>query len=400
MSVVIINHSDTRGGASVVSRRLYEALRAEGVDASMLVTHKASQDPGIVLAGNPLSRKLPFIAEHLRILAACRGDRTNLFKISTGTDGLPLDRHPLVRNASTVMLNWVNQGMLSLDAIGRMAAEGKRIIWTMHDMWNATGVCHHIAGKNCDCTSGCCPLTGKSGLCAATWRRKQQLYRNAGITFVAVSNWLAEQCRRSPLMADARIEVIPNVFPIDRFRLEPKRSRAESGLPEGPLILMGAARLDDPIKGLDIAIEALNICAQTEKFTPVFFGAIRRPEILGQLKKPHVHLGTVADQDLLADIYAHSQAVLSASHFETLPGTLVEAQASGAFPVAFDRGGQRDIITAPAEGYLAQYPSASDLAEGLRRALTGPVDRAALRAAAARFSAPAIVEKYRNLGHF
>ena len=45
MKIVIINHSDTLGGASVVSYRLMKALRAMGVDASMLVSHKAGNDP-------------------------------------------------------------------------------------------------------------------------------------------------------------------------------------------------------------------------------------------------------------------------------------------------------------------------------------------------------------------
>lgn len=41
MKIVIINHSDSRGGASVVSMRLLEALVAAGEDVSMLVVHKA-----------------------------------------------------------------------------------------------------------------------------------------------------------------------------------------------------------------------------------------------------------------------------------------------------------------------------------------------------------------------
>lgn len=41
MKIVLINHSDTRGGASVVSVRLLEALRALGAEASMLVVRKA-----------------------------------------------------------------------------------------------------------------------------------------------------------------------------------------------------------------------------------------------------------------------------------------------------------------------------------------------------------------------
>lgn len=398
---LILNHSDVRGGSSVVSRRLLEAMRGAGHDTRMLTVHSASGHPAVTTAAPAWRARIPFVKEHLRILAACRGDRTNLFKLSAATDGLPLSRHPLVRRADTLMINWVNQGMLSLDEIARMGADGKRIVWTMHDMWNAVGICHHAG----DCTrwqrpEGCsgCPLLGRGAgardLAADTWRRKRRLYTSVPITFVAVSNWLADICRRSPLMEGCRIEVIPNAFPIESFHLEPRLSRVELGLTEGrPLIVMGAARLDDPVKGLPYAVEALNALTDTDAHA-VFFGALRDPHALDGLRLPHTLLGTVADPGRLADIYAHATAVLSSSLWETLPGTLVEAQAVGAYPVAFDRGGQRDIVDHPATGWLAPWPDTASLAAGLRHALTATPDRAALRAAASRFAAPAVADRY------
>ncbi len=405
MKIVLVNHSDTRGGASVVSMRLLEALRARGAESSMLVVHKATADPDVHLAGNALTRKAAFAAEHLRILAATRGDRTNLFKISIATDGLPLSRHPLVRQADAVLLNWVNQGMLSLGEIRRIADMGKKIIWTMHDLWCATGVCHHP--ENCryhTSVSGChdCPLLGRGAgtadLSARTWERKRALYADVPITFVAVSNWLADECRRSALLADSRIEVIPNAFPVDRFRLDPLRSRQELGLPEGKIILMGAARLDDPIKGLPMAVDALNRVADTESDArAVFFGAMRDPRALDGLAMPHAHLGPVADPDRLADIYAHASVVLSSSHRETLPGTLIEGQASGAFPVSFLKGGQADIIETGRTGYLARYADTADLAAGIRLGLSRPVDPLLLRRSTLRFSPEAVARRYMDL---
>ncbi len=404
MSIVIINHSDVRGGASVVSKRLLDALRAGGADASMLVVHKASGDPAVTLAGNPLTRRIPFFAEHARLLAACRGDKTNIFKLSVGTDGLPLSRHPLVREADTVMLNWVNQGMLSLDEIGRMASCGKRIIWTMHDMWCSAGICHHAG----DCRlwerpHGCsdCPMLGRGSapddVSARTWERKRRLYSGASITFVAVSNWLADVCRRSPLMVGCRVETIPNAFPVESFRTVPHRTRAALGLPENrPIVLMGAARIDDPIKGLPLAVDALNRLADSGA-AAVFFGVVRNSDALSELRMPHVCLGSVVDQDILADVYAHASVVLSSSHYETLPGTLIEGQASGAFPVAFDRGGQSDIITHGQTGYLACYPDTEDLAAGIAAGLSAAVPAEVLRASAARFSAAAVARRYLSL---
>ena len=371
MSTVIINHSDSRGGASVVSLRLLEALCAAGHDATMLVAHKAGDNPCVHTACCTARSRLPFLAEHLRIFAGNGFNRADLFKVSIATDGLPLHRHPLVRNADTVILNWVNQGMLSLDCIARMAADRKRLIWTMHDMWNLTGICHH----------------------AGTWRRKRELYSRAGITFVAVSNWLAEKCRCSPLMDGCRIEVIPNAFPIDEFHTAPRTVRKEAGLPEGRIVLMGAARLDDPVKGLPLAVEALNRLDPASA-TAVFFGNIRDASVLEKLRMPFVMAGEISDRSRLAELYAHADVVLSSSLYETLPGTLVEGQAAGAFPVAFDSGGQSDIISHRTTGYLARPYDTADLAAGIAMGLEQPATAEILRSSAERFRASEIASRY------
>ncbi len=77
---------------------------------------------------------------------------------------MPLHKHPAVMEADVICLNWVNRGLLSLKEAERITALGKPVVWTMHDMWNMTGICHHAA--LCDRFSdecGCCPLLGHNG---------------------------------------------------------------------------------------------------------------------------------------------------------------------------------------------------------------------------------------------
>ncbi|MDE5655677.1 MAG: glycosyltransferase [Muribaculaceae bacterium] len=405
MKIVIINHSDTRGGASVVSYRLMQALRAEGADVKMLVTHKATDDPDVVLTAAHRRTRVPFLAEHLKIFMANGFDRSTLFKISTGSDGLPLERHPLVKDADVVMLNWVNQGMLSLGSIHRMADAGKRIIWTMHDMWNLTGVCHH-AGRCRHYLQQCgkCPLIRQgrdaNDLSHKVWLKKHRLYSHSRIHFVAVSNWLAALARKSTLLNNCRISVIPNAFPIEDFAGEAVYSRADLGLPEGtPLIVMGAARLDDPIKNLPRAISALNLLHDKGvKAHAVFFGGIRNPQLLDTIRLPHTHLGTISEAERLRSLMHHAAAVLSSSDYETLPGTLIEGQAAGAVPVSFGDGGQSDIIDHLSTGYIARSGDCADLAAGLEWAVSQPHDPALLLdSVRRRFSARSVARSYLEL---
>ena len=389
MKITIVNHSDNRGGAAIVSLRLMEALRAAGHDAVMLVAHKYTDHPHVHAIEARYRLKACFAAEHLQILAGNGLRRRDMFKVSTAAFGLPLSRHPLVRGADAVMLNWVNQGMLSLDEIARIAAE-RPTVWTMHDMWCLTGVCHHAGTcTRYTGTPGCgwCPgrwSIRSRDLSRSTWSRKVEAYRRRHIHFVAVSRWLRLMASESSLMRGQRVDVIPNAFPVDSFHIEPRRSRAELGLPEGKkLIIMSAARLDTPVKGLDLAIDALNRLDRSNAAV-LLVGALRNPHALDGLHFPHIAYGAVSEPALLRELYAHSTVLMSTARYETLPTTLIEGQAAGCTPVAFDSSGQCDIISNAEEGILVPSFDTAAFAEALNRALDTPLEPHALRASVER----------------
>ena len=372
MKITIINKSDSTGGAAVVSRRLMEALRAQGVDARMLVAEKLTDSPYVERAADALRLKIPFLKERLGIFIENGFNRENLFKIDTGADGLPLWRHPLVEGADAVLLNWVNQGFLSLKGVAKIAAFGKPVIWTMHDMWNMTGICHHAG----DCTHfrqecGSCFLMGNhSGphdLSRRIWLKKRDILP-ASICYVAVSRWLAKKAGESSLLRHSHVEVIPNAFPLEVME---KGERSEGAKLR---ILFGAARLDDPIKGLPMLVEMTKVLRRdypelAPRLELVTFGNIRDARNLEGIAISHTHLGMVRGEEALRKIYGEGDILVSASSYETLPGTLVEAQAYGCIPVSFDRGGQSDIVDHLSTGWLARY--SDDVSEGGARLAEG-----------------------------
>lgn len=406
MKITLVNHSDCRGGASVVTARLAKALADLGCNVTLLVVNKETNLPFAVQAVHRWRAKIPFFAEAARIFAANGFNRDDIFKVSLASDGLPLDKHPEILNADAVILAWVNQGMLDFKRIERIARR-KPLIWVMHDMWNLTGICHH-AGEchNYTAPQGCsfCPLlhsrAAVNDASAKVWQKKMRLYKNVPVSFVAVSSWLAECCRKSPLFKGIDVNVIPNAFPVDSFYSKPLSSRAQIKLPEtSKIILMGAARLDDPVKGLQYAVDALNKLADKgcSDATAVFFGNIRNPKALDKLRFPHILYGPVTSPQILTELYAHAHTLISTSLWETLPGTLIEAQAAGAIPVSFNRGGQSDIIKNPSEGRLIPFGDTDAFADAVAETLAQSPDTIALRNAADRFSASSIAAKYINL---
>lgn len=357
MRVAILNKSDARGGAAVVTMRLLLALREAGVDARMIVCEKLTDSPYVYSAASPWQIKRAFFAERARVFAANGFDRATLFKTDPCTDGLPLWRHPIVKGADIVMLNWVNQGMLSLKGIARIASE-KPIVWTMHDMWCATGICHHAGScERFRDRCGVCPLLGKGkgreDLSAKVHRKKMILYERYPMHFVAVSNWLKEKCAESSLLREGDVNVIPNPFPIDN--LPPLKNK-----PQGRIrAVVAAARLDDDVKGFPILLKALKDLSErhrdiAERLEIVYCGNIKDRTLLESTPVVWEWKGTVAPS-AMPEIFQEAHLVLSSSLYETLPGTLIEGQAYGALPIAFDRGGQRDIIDSEGLGVLASF---------------------------------------------
>lgn len=400
MKVVILNTSDTNGGAAVVSLRLMRALCDAGVDARMLVVDHRADDERVAVAGTPEQYKWAFYTERLKIFLRNGFSRRNLFKVSTACCGVDVLSHEWVKRADVVCINWINQGMMSLRDVERLCRTGKKVIWTMHDMWCCTGICHHAydcGGFHQEC--GRCPFLDsrfKRDLSHKVWKQKKHIFDKSGIHFVPVSNWLAQRCRESSLLCGRPLTVIPNAVPVESFDWHRKGDASKK------VMAMGAARLDDPVKGFGLMMEAVNKIADdySDKATGVellLFGNIRDESLLSNIRLPYKWIGTVSPERL-PELYRQCDVVVSSSHFETLPTTLVEGQAAGCLAVAFDHGGQSDIISHLDNGYLAAYPDSSDLAAGLLWAISQNQDRERIhKGVADRFSEKVVAGRYVSL---
>lgn len=409
MKVTFINKSDLRGGAAVVTMRLLQHLRTLNVEARMLVTEKLSNSPYVELAASPSKIKHRFLAERLKIFLSNGFNRTNLFKVDAAAYGLPLASHPLVKDADIVCLNWINQGVLSLKEIKRIGSLGKPIVWTLHDLWPMTGICH-LPDKCRNFNDIChdCPLLGSRAsqhdLSYSVWNKKRKLYSMQPIHFVAVSKWVATKCRVSTLLEDAPVTIIPNSFPIPD-RLERRDTERQTAR-----IVMGAARIDDPVKGFEVLIEALRKIAAThdelaDRLELITYGSIRNPQLFEQIPIAHTHLGELKGEKEIRDVYCNAEIVVSSSHYETFGATLVEGQSCGCIPVSFDHGGQGDIIDHLYTGYLAPYDTdkniaAQSLAEGLLWAcdnLSPQMSERLHQSALKRFSGNSVALRYAEL---
>ena len=414
MRVLIINTSEATGGAAIAASRLTDALNHHGVKARMLVRDKQTDHVTTNAIPARLQLRIAFLWERLRIWVANRLHRKGLWAVDIANAGFDVTRLPEFREADIIHLHWVNQGLLSMRQIERILRSGKPVVWTLHDFWPVCAICHHPA----DCThytTHChsCPQLAAPHTHDLSWKvfeQKSAAYAQAPLTFVAVSQWVEERARQSALAAHHPIEVIPNTIPTSLFHpMDKQQARAHLGIPaDARVIVFGAARIDQPIKGLGRLLTALSRLAQANTQVPsptasaplhlLLFGTCKDNALLQHIPCPYTHVGTVDNTDTLCRIYSAADVVVSASAYETFGLTLAEAMACGCTPVSFDRGGQTDIIEHRVNGYLAHYPDVDDLATGIQWAFDAELPLEVLRhSIATRFGEETVARRHIEL---
>lgn len=408
MKILIVNTSESTGGAAVAANRLMEALRNNGAEVTMMVREKKSHHSSVVVAGSRVGNFLRFCYERFVIWQCNLLSRRNLFAVSIANTGIDITTTREFREANIIHLHWVNHGMLSLRGIRKILDSGKPVVWTMHDMWPATAICHHA--HECrkyenECQN--CPFLrfpSRHDLSNRVWKKKQRLFNDRRIQWVAVSEWLKAKTLSSSIVQNQEITVIPNTIDLSKFELlDPQQCREKLHITASKVLVFGAARIDDPIKGFDYLVDALKIVVERGKIARndlhlLLFGRIRDPKTLEKLPISHTYFHYIDNEKQLSEIYAAADAVVSSSLYETFGQTLIEAQACGCASVSFDGSGQADIIQHQDNGYLAKRLSAESLADGIEWALTTSHDRQKLRDdIALRYADHAVAAQYIEL---
>ncbi|MBO6033638.1 MAG: glycosyltransferase family 4 protein [Prevotella sp.] len=374
MRVLIVNTSERTGGAAVAASRLMKALNNNGVKAKMLVRDKESD--ALTVVGLPKSPILHwhFLWERIVIFLRLHFSRKHLFDIDIANVGSDITRLREFQEADVIHLHWINQGMLSLNGICKILQSGKPVVWTMHDIWPATGICHLTLGcryfvNRC---ANCKYLPGggsRNDLASRIWQKKQQMQADETIYYVACSRWLESEAKSSALLKGQKITSIPNPIDTHIYKKGNKQeARQRLGLPlDKKLILFASQRVTNEYKGMSYLVDALTKsqapCEKTSCEIVILGG--HAEEVVEQLPMKVHPLGYVNDEQRIVDVYNAADVFVLPSLSENLPNTIMEAMACGVPCVAFKVGGIPEEIDHLKNGYVAAYRDAADLAKGI-----------------------------------
>ena len=409
MRVLIVNTSERIGGAAIAAGRLVEALKNNGIKAKMLVREKQTDRLSVIGLNKNWWKVWQFIWERILIWKENRFKKHNLFAVDIANTGTDITVLPEFQAADIIHLHWINQGMLSLNDIRKILLSGKPVVWTMHDMWPCTGICHHA--RECDkyhqeCHH--CPYIykggGKKDLSNQVFKKKKEVYQSAPVTFVTCSRWLKERAGQSALLNGHTIVDIPN--PISTGLFKPQNALAARNKMELPtdkkLILFGSVKVTDKRKGIDYFIESCKLLAEKypemkEELGVVVYG--KNSECLKPLIPFQVYaLDYISNEKDLVNIYNAVDLYVTPSLEENLPTTIMEAMACGVPCVGFNVGGIPEMIDHLHNGYVAEYKSAEDLANGIIWTLSESeyqsLSEEACRKAVSNYSESIVAKKY------
>ena len=409
MRVLIVNTSERIGGAAIAAGRLVEALKNNGIKAKMLVRRKSTGQVTTVLAERSASNRLSMLWERLSVALHTHFRRNRIYAIDLGHSGGDITELPEFKQADVIHLHWINDGMLSLPAVEKIIASGKPIVWTLHDMWPFTGVCHYA--HDCDhYTEHChdCPQLNSRKYKDTAFRvfeRKAAMLQGSNIQFVACSRWLGNMAMNSRLLQGRKITCIPNTYNNNLFKPRDKQqARVAVGLPLNKrLIVFSSHTFTDERKGYHYLKEALKQLVSTHpewhgKLGVVLIGKDIVPSMYQELPFEVYPLNYVADEKHIVEIYNAVDLLAIPSLQDNLPNTVLEAMACGVPCIGFNVGGIPEMIDHLHNGYIAEYKNVNDFANGIHWLLTeGEYDvlsREAARKAANAYGENSVAMKY------
>ncbi len=310
---------------------LHINLRQKGVEAYHLVWNKQSQDPNTyVIAGdNEYREELKGQTVELQT----KYDLDNIHNPFT----YDVMYNKLFLDADVVHLHLLHNGLWDLNLLPIMS-QIKPIVWTIHDMWVASG--HPHAAERPDYYL---PLHGiKNG--EFNFALKQASIKNANLTLIVASKYMERAIREYDMFKDKKIHYIPFGLDFDMFYPRDRKSVREKlgiGLNEKVILARGDNRYK---KGLDYIEYLAEHLLEPENVHLLIVGG---NELAIDDRMKSTYFGWVNDDERMAEFYSAADIFLMPSTVEPFGMMAIEAMACGTLPIVLEGTALPDTVNAP-----------------------------------------------------
>jgi len=386
MKVLFVNTNETSGGAARAAVRIMHGVQ-HGVEALAFVKYKNSQAEDVI----PLSEYVPsgilynafdWIATKIKN----RWQHYKWYPYKHTKKNLYFSdlRSTCIHGAlqkldyDIVHLHWINNRFLDIEELKKIK---KPIVWTLHDSWPFTGICHlpydcKQYGSHC----GACPMLGsekEKDLAYEVFEKKLAAYKDLDLHIVTPSRWLESCVKMSALLGRFPVHVIPNCIDTELYLpMDKIEARKSLGIEqEKRYLLFGAMQAtSDKNKGFNLLLDALkNIPSANIEL--LVYGTNENLDSYA-IPLPYRSLGYINDDRIMVLLYNVADITIVPSLSENLSNTIMESLSCGTPVVGFNLGGNRDMIDHKKNGYLVKEKDSEDLAGGIEWCMANNADGA------------------------
>ncbi|MCU4173842.1 glycosyltransferase family 4 protein [Carboxylicivirga sp. N1Y90] len=355
-------------GAGRAAYRLHKGLQHAGVESEMWVGNKRHDDDTVRKVHSGRLKKLKlWCYRNLEKLSVRIKGHWPKEMFSTGGYSFTLANKINRAKPDLVHVHWINRGFMSLNDLAKIEAP---LVISMHDMWYFTGGCHYdeecsLYKKSC----GNCPVLASSelhDLSHTLLASKQKVYnKKQDMFFVGLSVWMANCAKESFVLKGRKVLNLPNGIDLDLFKPVDRQGVKERlGINEQKNLIIYAAvdALSESRKGYVYLQEALK-CLDGERYEVLVIGESHESNEVAGIKTHF--LGEINDDSILVEILSAADVSVVPSLQENLSNMIMESLACATPVVAFNIGGNGDMVEHKVNGYLAKKQNVDDLARGI-----------------------------------
>jgi glycosyltransferase involved in cell wall biosynthesis len=359
--ILMLSWSDLYGGAARACYQTYLSIKKDNKNIELFVQKKISKDKNIQTykrsTVNLLFRKyFSLIMYKLRF---------SIHDYSYNLINSDIINKSNIKNYDVVNLHWVNSETLSIKDIKKI---NKKIVMTLHDMWAFCGSEHYLYNLP--------KKYFRNGnekkinlLDYLIWKKKRKLWKKK-FNIVAPTMWMANLVKRSHLMKDFPVTVIPysvnrgtyckkkvNNIKINNITLKKNKEFID-------ILFISAGKLFNYRKGFDLLDNAVNQYKNKKKIRIILAGKFYEADKI-QIKSNYIMLGEIKSDRVKAQLYNFVDMLALPSRLDNLPNVGLEAHSCGTPIVGFKVGGIPEIVVHKKTGYLVSPFSLNSFIKGI-----------------------------------
>lgn len=372
--------TDDSGGGFWATYRLLEALEIAGVDVRLFVINSKTGHDRVTSLPKYYAKYWHRLHRFLDGLPTrIYPNRSRLIFSNAKVGSTSLIRNIKKFKPDILHLHWITGGAFQLNKLTEFDIP---IVWSHHDMWAFTGGCHYT-GK-CQKylqTCGCCPILGSmriSDLSKKNIQSKLEIYSQLeNLINIGLSKWMLGELNQSSLFRKNCNVNLPNPIDTAYFDKYPKnKAKAQLGLAKNKKYILFSAMnsTTDKRKGFIELYRALQIMPKNNDIELLVLGGERNKD-LSKLQFPVSYLGFVNNWETIKQIYSSVEMMITPSLQENLSNAIMECMSCGTPVVAFDVGGNSDMISHKENGYLAYEMKPESLSSGIQWVLENEPDK-------------------------